>query len=440
MESPETERVRLRAQRLLQTNLRQGHDHDLNFDYSYLCPSPHEYRWRWFWDSCFHAIALAHVEPEQAKREIDTLFATQREDGFIGHMYYWGVRMGGLTRPWAYGQSRPGEKLRGSALIQPPMIAQAVERVGEVLHDPMFAPGYMRRLDAYHNWLATNRVPDDDGLLVIVSPYESGTDQSPVFDQAMGFEGKPGRWTMGLKDRWLDARNWLDGYDSRKIIEKGRFRFKESLVNGLYVDSLETMARLHRTHGNFKSAEGYKALATRVTESMLDKLLDCSIGGFMSIAGPTERRVGPITVGAIVPLVIRQLPEDVACGIIEHHVLRQDKFSLRYPLPSVAASEPTFDPREAHLIWRGPTWVNTNWLVWRGLQRHGHHDTAKQLAGRTISMVAEHGLWEFYNPLSGKGMGARDFGWSALALDMAWDSRQLVGEVEQSRGAGLATL
>jgi hypothetical protein len=419
MENPDVQQVRAHVLRMLETNLKQGHDHALNFDYSYLCPSPSEYKWQWFWDSCFHAIGIAHVDPEQAIRELETLVTTQSDDGFIGHMYFWGVRMGGLFRPWSFGQAPPGERLRGSGLIHPPVLAQAVERVAQVIGDTTLASRFIAPLDRYHEWLADNRVPDNDGLLVIVSPYESGTDQSPAFDAALGLKGTPGFWGAGWKNRRIDLRNWFAGYNSAKMLQRARFYVKESLVNGLYADSLATMARLHKAFGSLESAATYESMAAHVTESMLEKMLDRANGGFMSLVGRNERRVEPLTIGAIVPLVMPGIPQDIADEIIDRHIMRRDKFWLRYPIPSVAATEPSFNPREAKLIWRGPTWVNTNWLLWRGMKQNGHSEHAEYLAARTVEMVASQGLYEFYSPLSGQGMGAKSFGWSSLALDMA---------------------
>ena len=419
MEALDTERVLAHTQRMLKNNLKQGRDHALDLDYSYVCPSPNHHPWQWFWDSCFHAIAIAHVDPAHAAQELETLVATQRDDGSIGHIHFWGAKLGGISHPFAFGQSHPGEMLKGTALIQPPVLAQAVERVAEITGDPMLAVNFMTRLDRYHEWLAENRAPDDDGLLVIVSPDEAGASRSPAMDEALGFKGAPKRWRMGLKDRWIDLRNWLAAYDSEQLMEKARFRVKDALVNGVYADSLSTMARMHRTQGNVRSADAYDALAGRVTQSMLEKLLDRANGGFMSLVGREERRVQPSTVGSLVPLVMSGVPQDIADEIVERHVMRRDKFWMRYPIPSVAANEEAFDPRQQKVAWRGPTWVNTNWLVWRGLRRHGHQETAGHLAARTVEMVAQQGLRECYNPLNGQGLGAKSFGSSALALDMA---------------------
>ena len=419
MRQGEIDAVRSYAQGLLRTNLKRGHDLTIGYRYSYLCPSPRKYRWQWFWDSCFHAVVMAHVAPEQATAELKTLVAGQDADGFIGHMTFWGSRFWGLSNLAGYAQSRPGERLRHSALIQPPMLAQAVERVGEVVGDPAFAPQFMEPLDRYHEWLAENRAPDGDGLLVIVSPFESGIDHSPTFDAPLGVTGKPGPFGLGVRDRWLDVRNWLNSYGSARMLRAAHFYVKDALVNALYAESLETMARLHRAQMNPASAETYAQRARLVTGSLVDKLLDRSYGAFFSLIGKQELRSAQLTVAGLMPLVIEGLPQDVAGELVERHLQTRNQFWTRYPVPSVAASEPAFDPRDGSLTWRGPTWVNTNWLLWRGLRRHGFEELAAQLAARTITMVAEAGLREFYNPLNGEGNGASSFGWSALALDMA---------------------
>src|SRR5204862_335669 len=69
--------------------------------------------------------------------------------------------------------------------------------------------------------------------------------------------------------------------------------------------------------------------------------------------------------------------------------------------------------------WRGPTWINSAWLVWLGLVRLGYAEQAATLAAAVQRAVLASGLREFYDPFDGHGMGARDFAWSALALELA---------------------
>ena len=67
--------------------------------------------------------------------------------------------------------------------------------------------------------------------------------------------------------------------------------------------------------------------------------------------------------------------------------------------------------------WRGPTWMNSAWLVWLGLLRLGYEAQAQDLAHRALGAVAGSGLREYYDPVTGAGMGAHDFAWSALASE-----------------------
>ena len=400
-------------------NLKTGIDRSTGFRYRFLCPSKDEYRWQWFWDSCFHAIATAHVDPELATDELRALLARQDDDGFIGHINYWGSRRPTLHDAWISLQSNNPLFPKHSAMIQPPMLAQAVERVWELTGDAAMPLPFMEPLDRYHNWLATNRASGEDSLLAIVSPYEAGTDQSPAYDSTMGVKSpRPNRWGMGGRDRYLDVRNALLGHDSARLLAKGRFHVKDPLVNALYADSLATMARLHRAQGSVMVAGAYAEQAQRVTDSIVANLYAREHGAFFALSGHEERRTEPLVVNGLVPLLLKGLPADVASEVVERTLHDAGRFWLRYPVPSVAATEPSFDPRGHGLIWRGPTWVNTNWMIWRGLRRHGYDDLAATLAGRTVDMVVKSGMREFYNPLNGDGLGATSFGWSALALDM----------------------
>ena len=421
MRQSDVDSVRSLVERLPQTNLRTGTDRYTGFRYTYLCPSPGEYRWQWFWDSCFNAVAMTHVEPELAAAELRTLVGAQEPDGFIGHISFWGSKL--LGDMWGRVQSSYAWGQRHTALIQPPVLAQAVERVAQVAGDAWLPVEFMAPLDRYHAWLAEHRVPDDDGLLVIISPYESGVDHSPTFDEVLGLSGGHRPWAVGIRGRWLDLRNALIDYDSGKLMKSGSFRVKDALVNALYADSLATMARLHRQQGQLEVANLYSTQAGVVVASLVGKLWDRSRGAFFSLDARTERRTRPLTVGSLMPLTLEELPQEQAQTLVERHLMDREEFFLTYPVASVAATEGSFDPRGQRLSWRGPSWVNTNWLLWRGLVRHGFHDMAAQLAQRTVEMVAQAGLREFYHPYSGRGLGAKSFAWSGLALDMASQGR-----------------
>ncbi len=108
------------------------------------------------------------------------------------------------------------------------------------------------------------------------------------------------------------------------------------------------------------------------------------------------------------------------------------------PIPPMAIDEPSFSLREhfegLRRYGRGPTWVNSAWLLWRGVVRLGYEEQAATLARGITETVAREGLREFYDPRDGRGMGAEDFAWSALALELV-DSRNASAGIPASLSA-----
>lgn len=111
--------------------------------------------------------------------------------------------------------------------------------------------------------------------------------------------------------------------------------------------------------------------------------------------------------------------QEMAARLIAH--LEDERtYNLPFPVPTVAADEPSFQPNTIgwKLVWRGPTWMNSNWYLARGLLAHGRADLARRIWERSAALVERSGFREYYNPFTGEGHGALDFSWSALALDM----------------------
>jgi glycogen debranching enzyme len=117
------------------------------------------------------------------------------------------------------------------------------------------------------------------------------------------------------------------------------------------------------------------------------------------------------------------LPEEIGRRLVEEHLLAPDGFRAPVGPPSVAVSEPSYEPDGGRgpirRYWRGPTWVNTAWLIWLGLRRLGYEDEASRIAAGLSGAVEREGLREYYDPRDGAGLGARDFAWSALVAELA---------------------
>jgi hypothetical protein len=376
------------AQRVLAQNWVEGEREGRR--YAYTQPSPGRYPWQWYWDSCFAAIVWRRFDRARARAELESLLAAQRPNGFIGHTIFWG-RPVSFPRLLFYNvTSRSSFQ---TETIQPPLLAWAWRiAVGDPSEEP--------RIAAQVDWLAANRDLEGDGLLWILQPDESGLDAAPKFEPVWGWRAN-GRIGFPL----LVRRNRRAGFDARRLRGRGHPVLCETLVNTMWSLSLQALGR------------------PSATPALVERLWDERRGLFVDEAQPGAVRPTPVTWAALAPLALPDLPEQIGRRLVEEHLLNEREFLTPVAPPSVAASEPSYEPGGGRgpirRYWRGPTWVNSAWMVWLGMRRLGYEAEATRLAAGLIATVEREGLREYYDPRIGKGLGARDFAWSALIAELA---------------------
>jgi hypothetical protein len=375
------------AETVLRRNWRSGEREGV--PYSYTSPSPGRYPWQWYWDSCFAAIVWRRFDPDRARAELRTLLTAQRPDGFIGHTVFWDHPVSLLRLGFYNVLSRRAFQ---TETIQPPLLAWAWRiAVGDPAEEPA--------IDAQVQWLAENRDLEGDGLLWIVQPDESGLDASPKFDPVWGW-----RANARIGFPLLVRRNRGLGFDARRIEAAGGPVLCEVITNVLWSLSLQALGR------------------PSATPALVERLWDERLGLFLDKAGPAGGRAQVSTIASLTPLALPDLPEQIGRRLVEEHLLDPRRYWTPVPPPSVSAQEPAYEPGGGHGIvrryWRGPTWVNTAWLVWLGLRRLGYSEQAALMAEALAGAAARAGLREYYDPRTGAGLGARDFAWSALMVEM----------------------
>jgi len=356
--------------------------------FAYTRPSPGRYAWQWYWDSCFAAIAWRHFDPARSRAELETLLAAARPDGFIGHTIFWEHPVNGPRRLF-YNVIHREDFM--TSTIQPPALAFAwAVAVG----DPALEP----RVAAHHAAILAERDLEGDGLLWLLQPDESGLDASPQFDPIWGHraQGLP-----GFPE--LVRRNRERGFQIAAVRADGDPVVCEVMTNVI--------------HGLSRLALGLPS----ITPALIARCYDEQAGLFLPAAMPEISKRIPVTVAALSPLALPDLPDEIGHRLAGH-LFDEQRFWPAAPAPSVSLDDASFSLREhfdgLRRYWRGPTWINSAWLLWRGIVRLGYEQQAAALAQALTAMVSREGLREFYNPHDGRGMGAEDFAWSALALEL----------------------
>ena len=217
----------------------------------------------------------------------------------------------------------------------------------------------------------------------------------------------------------LLAEGYRDsGYSDGYLRDDHPFLVEDPLFNACYIWSLESMAVIAGLLG--RDGGGYRADAAAAQAALVSRLWNPQAGVFQARDLRRGQLSDAVTVGGLVPVLTPGLPRSHLDAL--RTTLLSDRFQLktmRYGVPSNDLTAPTFDAR---LYWRGPSWVNTSWLLWKGLREHGYGEEAGLVRAGVLEAVRTSGPYEYFDPFDGTGRGSAAFSWTAaLAMDMAAD-------------------
>lgn len=206
----------------------------------------------------------------------------------------------------------------------------------------------------------------------------------------------------------------------------------------------ECLARIAGELGLPVEAASWRARGEALAATVNERMWDPAVGFYFDL-DREGRRIPLKTVAGFVPLLAGVATRQQASRLVDH-LVATDEFWTPVPVATVSKDEPAYGDD----MWRGPVWINYNYMIVRGLERYGYAGPARRLAEATVREVArwygETGvLWEFYDAegrthplrLHRKGLRERniaDYGWTAsLYLRLLRDrGGRLTGE-----GAGL---
>jgi hypothetical protein len=332
-----------------------------------MTPSKIRYVGVWQWDAYFHALAYRHIDSGLAQDQLRIVLDHQRQDGMIPDAVHDEGTVSHLTFPVE------------ADVTKPPLVAWTAWKLFEHQPDREFLQEIYEALVRCNAWWFDKNDLDHNGLCEYQHPYSSGLDDSPLWDEGVPVESP-------------DLNTYL---------------FLEQ----------EALSRIAGVNGEEREAAAWSERAESLVRRMIDQTWDEGAGLFW--ARRNGKRVDVRTPFNLYPLITGRLPSDIAARLISHLTDRREYWPP-YPVPSVALDDPKYNPDQ---MWRGPTWVNVNYLLIEGLERSGFLDLACELRRRTLNMIARQGdIYEYYHPETGgrSPEAASIFGWSsAIFIDLA---------------------
>lgn len=427
---------------------------EMNDMSTFTIPSEGLYPHQWLWDSCFIAIGLRHENIDRAKQEILSLLRGQWTNGMLPHMIFdKDIRYRidrNLWRSWINPYS-PND-VTTSGITQPPMVAEAVLRIGEKLglgERRSWYNAVYPSLVAYHQWLYKERDPHGEGLVLQIHPTEVGLDNTPPWINQMHEHSRP--WWIAFLEKShistlinlfrrdihhappgqrlnnIDALIYYDvirrlrrkRYNIDAILTRSLFAIEDVSYNSIFVRANHCLQNIAKTVKQSLPADLEKRIA--VTEDALDQLWDPYTGQYYSRNFVTHKLIKEPSIATLMPLYSGSISQERAEQLVA--ILKNEHlYGAKFPAPSVPLNSTWFKPLN---YWQGPTWLNTNWMIIDGLKRYKFHKEAEELMKQTINLIKHSGFHEYFSPLDGEGAGADNFSWTAaLTIDLLHYSKK----------------
>jgi hypothetical protein len=408
-------------------------------------PSRTLYPHQWGWDAAYIAIGWSHVEPRHAVQELQSILRGQWADGKVPSIVFDPSVPDDAYFPgpafWRTAEvARAPAGLQTSGITQPPLHARAALEIirrsgprGDVLTG---LRDLYPRLAAQHEYLTGRRDVRGSGLAAIVHPWESGLDNTPIWDAPLRRIALPPEGVRPYRRRDLDHADaadrptdaWYDryvflarehrahGYADERLRERSSFLVEEPLFNAILLWSTHALAEIAELLG--EDPRPHRAAAARIHAGLVEHLWDPAARRFLPWDVIAGRRIEVPTIVSLAPLLDPDLPAELVDAVVAELTSPRffDPSEAAFGVPTYDRLAPDYDSRR---YWRGPAWINTNWLLSRGLRQHGRTALADAVDDASLRLVAASGFREYFDPETGEGYGSDDFSWTAaLVLDL----------------------
>jgi glycogen debranching enzyme len=352
----------------------------------------------------------------------------QLDDGRIPQQINWRHKPG-LPNPL---KPRLYTKNEYNDLTQMPVLPYSLRSIYTATGDVDLLREFVPKLVKHFDWWRTTRDLDNNGLVTILHPWESGLDLTPAYDPALGVSpenrARPA-WSSiypQLIQLALSYR-WRYSWDQSAILSRTSaaagpinwFKVQDIAVNCVYASGWGILGDLASKFNERLAAECY-ANHKHAEAGILATLFDPNAGHFVTgfKNSQNEQCFHPVkTIQMLFPLLLSSISADQVQSIVTY-LTDANEFWTEYPIPSVSASEAEYNPiQNTDLLWRGTTWGFTNWFIMEGLLKHDQPALVHALMDKWIAMAQKSGIWENYNPETAVGYEAEGLGMSVLIVD-----------------------
>ena len=406
-------------------------------------PTKKLYPFQWNWDSGFTSLGMSHFNLNYSQRELMSLFSGQWENGMVPHIIFHSENEDTYFPNHDFWNARVNNGApitpKTSGITQPPVHGFILEEIinrSPDNHDlKAFAKAIFPKIVNSHRYFYTYRDPNREGLAFIFHPWESGRDNSPLWDSAMNritinknllpnyirkdteLASSEERPTTSQYDRYvyLLELGKKYNYDGIEIYNESPFLIQDTLINATLIKSNQSLINLGKKLG-FDIVE-IQEWQDQAMKAYRNKLWNDKLETFLVYDLRTNNAVPHIEIGRFSSLYAN-IPSTEQAGLINSYLksLHNRGYNL---CPSFDVDSPLFDSKR---YWRGPIWPQMNWMIYNGLMQYGFDDTANIVKNDLLNLVKKLGFHEYFESQKNlvknlnKGYAGDNFSWTAACI------------------------
>ena len=331
-----------------------------------ITPSQLGFRGVWNWDSAFHAIGVSRWDPALAREQIHIFLDRMLPSGLLPDV----IRENGSIV---------------DTFGKPPVMPWATMIVDMRSPDDEFLKhAYSCFIRNEEHW-RKNRGGEKNGLF----NYDSAHPAPETRLQEAKYESG-----------WDNAVRWDDGIYELWPVD----------LNCYMVMLYRAMAYMAKRLRLPDDASRWDTAARDLAARIELKLWSQADGAYLDYDFGKRQFVNALNPASFMPLFIGIASPEHAVSMAR---IASSKEKFNPGWPTVAYDHPKFDPKS---YWRGRTWLNVAYFALKGLKDYGFDDVADAGRQTLLDWVRNEPaqIFETYDSKTGEGLGAREFGWSAV--------------------------
>ena len=354
------------------------------FETLWSTPDRLPHRHLWLWDSVFHSLGHRHINTTLGESLIRAIWAHQSENGFVPHR---------------------ADVFESTDITQPPVIGWGAWQIYETSGNKEFLKEAFENNKKFLLWCQANRRASEKELYT----WETTNDVNCRCDEC-GMDNSPR----------FDTKDPLFAIDFSCFMAND-VKFMKKMADELGLAEESAFFQ-----------KWFEAIAAAINEQLWSEedqfYFDYNI--------PKQELHKVWSVASFLPIFAGICSEEQAKALVAH-LQDPESFATPFPIPSISKKDVTFGSD----MWRGPVWINYNYMLAQGLEAYGYGEFAEEILDKTINFMNH---WyqltgtinEFYDcnhvkapsQLNRKGLpfdpynlnvrlqSIRDYGWSCTLL------------------------